>query len=115
MRGMFWVLLAISLFFALDPRPPWVPLDSLGDKWEHMLAFAALTGAAVLGWPRRSPLLIALLLIAVGGLIEVLQMIPALHRDSDWRDFVADCLAILVTALLSGVLRKWFAPAGALP
>ena len=30
----------------------------------------------------------------MGALIEVFQAIPALHRDCDWRDWLADTLAV---------------------
>lgn len=115
LRILFWLLLAAALYFALDPRPPRGPFHSLGDKWDHVIAFAALTFIGVLAWPRRNGLLIAALLAGFGALIEVLQAIPALHRDSDWRDLAADCAAIVVTTLVTRALVKQFAKGRALP
>ncbi|PKB19532.1 hypothetical protein B0I00_1768 [Novosphingobium kunmingense] len=115
LRILFWLLLATALYFALDPRPPRGPLDRLGDKWEHMIAFATLTFVAVLAWPRRSVWRIAVLLAGFGALIELLQAYPAIHRDSDWRDFVADCVAIALTALTIRPLVNRFAKGRALP
>jgi hypothetical protein len=115
LRPLFWALLTLALFFALDPRPPVLPIDRFGDKFEHMLAFAALTLVADLAWPRAPAWRIALLLSLFGAGIEVLQAIPALHRDADWRDWVADSGAIaLATLAARGVLIR-FAPRAPLP
>ncbi len=95
-RLAFWPALAFALFMAVAPQPPTLPIDDLGDKVAHMLAFFTLTVLAGIGWPRKSLLKAALWLSLVGAGIEVLQAIPQLHRDSDWRDWVADSLAILV-------------------
>lgn len=115
LRPLFWVLLALALFFAFDPRPPALPLDRLGDKAEHMLAFAALTGTAMLGWPRVSAWRLALALVLLGAAIELVQAIPLVDRDSDWRDWAADSVAIVAaTALARGLLIR-FAPRPPLP
>ena len=51
-RLLFVTALIVTLFMALDPQPPHLPLDRLGDKVEHSLAFAALTVLALLGFRR---------------------------------------------------------------
>ena len=111
LRPLFWLLLAFALVMALLPKPPQLPIDRFGDKFEHMLAFAALAGVANLGWRHIPAWRIALQLSAFGALIEVLQMIPSLHRDSDARDWVADTAAILVATLIARGLYRWRAPA----
>lgn len=108
LRPLFWLLLAFALVMALLPKPPSLPIDQFGDKFEHMLAFAALAGVADLGWRHISPWRIGLQLSAFGALIEVLQAIPSLHRDADVRDWVADTLAILVATLFARALARWF-------
>jgi hypothetical protein len=45
---------------------------------------------------------------ALGLAIEVLQMIPALHRDAQASDWLADCAATAATLLLCGALRWLF-------
>lgn len=95
-RLAFWPALAFALFMAVVSKPPTLPIDSLGDKFAHMLSFFTLTVLAGTGWPRKSLLRAAMSLSVVGAGIEVMQAIPQLHRDSDWRDWVADSLAILV-------------------
>lgn len=99
-RPLFWLLLLFTLTMAFLPKPPSVPLDALGDKWEHMIAFATLTAVALLGWPESRRWRVVLLLSAIGAMIEVVQAIPELHRDSDWHDWVADTASIIVAAVV---------------
>ncbi|MGE3746065.1 MAG: hypothetical protein AB7G25_10240, partial [Sphingomonadaceae bacterium] len=58
------------------------------------------------GYPRARPLRVAERLSFVGALIEVLQSIPALHRDCQIMDWVADTAAILITLAVVTVFRK---------
>jgi hypothetical protein len=102
--ALFWLALAVAVTMALLPHPPQLPIDRFGDKFEHMLAFATLTLLADFAFPAAPRLRIAERLSFLGALIEVTQSIPALHRDCDIRDWIADTLAILVTA---GLLTAW--------
>ncbi len=95
-RLAFWPALAFAVVMAVVPKPPTLPIDELGDKFAHMLAFFTLTLFAGTGWPRKSLLRASLWLSALGVGIEIVQAIPQLHRDSDWRDWIADTLAIAV-------------------
>ena len=104
MRPLFWLLAGFSLIMALLPKPPSMPIDRFGDKFAHMLAFAVLTVVARLAWPRTPIWIAALLLSLYGAAIELLQTIPALHRDSDARDWVADTAAIALALLLAQFL-----------
>lgn len=97
---MFWLLTLFTLTMAFLPKPPKMPLDAYGDKVEHMAAFAVLTAVALIGWPQSRRWRIVLLLSALGAMIEFVQAIPALHRDSDWHDWAADTLAIVVAAVV---------------
>jgi VanZ family protein len=94
-------LLRFAVVMAVLPHPPQLPIDRLGDKFEHMLAFSVLTLLAALGWPAFPKRRIAERLSFLGALIELAQSIPELHRDCDIRDWIADTLAILV------VLGSW--------
>lgn len=105
-RPVFWVVLAIVLLLALLPHPPRLPMDRYGDKAEHALAFAVLAILATLAWPRVSLLRVLIGLSFVGAAIEVFQMIPALHRDSDVRDWVADMVALLLALGLVRLIRS---------
>ena len=104
LRPLFWLLIVFALVMALLPKPPQLPIDRLGDKFEHMLAFAVLAGVANLAWQTRSRWAIALWLSAFGAAIELLQTISVLHRDSDIRDWVADSFAILAATVLTRLL-----------
>lgn len=101
---LFWLALCLTLVMALVPRPP-VGALGLNDKLQHMAAFAVLSLLAWLAFPRQRLRVLFLALAAIGGLIEILQMIPALHRDADVKDWIADCLAIAAVLGLCGGLR----------
>ena len=100
---MTLVVVVVSLVPARE-----LPDINVSDKYEHFTAFAALTlwfGGLV--EPRRYPIL-ALLLLALGGAIEVAQGLMGLGRQADVRDLYADGAGI-VTGVLLGLagLRHW--------
>lgn len=105
LRTIFWVGLVVALGFALNPHPPHIPGEP-SDKVEHILAFLALTGFAILAYPRARLLPLALAMSGFGALIEFLQMIPALHRSSELLDWVADTAAILSVVVLATFFRR---------
>jgi hypothetical protein len=85
------------------------------DKAEHFTAFYVLMGIGAAAFPRRPLWLVGLLLSAFGGLIELVQAIPFVHRDCDVWDWVADSigvLAVIAPTLLPG-WRTWRAFQGA--
>ncbi|MEE4454772.1 hypothetical protein [Novosphingobium resinovorum] len=94
-RILFWLALVFAVTMAVLPHPPQIP-GGPSDKFQHMLAFATLALLAVLGYPHVHKAKIACALILLGAGIEVVQMIPALHRDAEVMDLVADTFAILV-------------------
>ena len=95
-RLAFCAALAFALYMAWDPHP--LPTGEIHDKYLHMLAFGTLTILACAGFPQAELLRIGERLSFLGALIEVVQAIPALHRDCDIMDWVAD------TAVIAGVL-----------
>ena len=113
--ALFWAALAFAVTMALLPEPPHLPTDGFGDKFQHMLAFSTLSLLAVLAWPRAELLRIGERLSFVGALIEVLQAIPALHRDCDIKDWIADTIAIAVVLLLATALRRRVSSGSARP
>ena len=100
---MFWAAALFALVMALLPHPP--QIGEASDKVQHMLAFAVLAGLAAMAWPRRL-LVIGLGLFAFGGLIELLQMIPVLHRDGEAADWIADAAATMTVLALAAVLNR---------
>jgi hypothetical protein len=97
------ILLAVVL--ALLPQPPHLPIDSLGDKFEHSLAFVVLSLLAAGGFPDARLTRIGERLSFLGAMIEVAQSIPVLHRDCDILDWATDTIAIIVTLLIVAAVR----------
>ena len=87
---------------ALLPKPPEIPGEP-GDKIQHMMAFFTLGTLAAAGWRDRALLNLFGWLAGFGAAIEVFQMIPALHRDAELLDWIADMAA---AALALGVMRS---------
>ncbi|MEO6226158.1 MAG: hypothetical protein ABIO80_09970 [Sphingomicrobium sp.] len=84
---------------AVLPHPPRLPVEP-SDKIQHIIAFLTITLIGSIGYPRVKPLKLLVLLSLFGAAIELFQAIPALHRDSDIFDWVADTAAAgLVVAL----------------
>ncbi len=113
--ALFWAALVFAVTMALLPKPPATPIDRFGDKFQHMLAFATLAGLAVLAWPRAELLRVGERLSFVGALIEVTQAIPALHRDCDIRDWIADTVAIAAVLLVVAAWRRRVSSGSARP
>ena len=106
-RILFWLAVAITLYFAWAPHPPTL-LPT--DKYQHALAFAVLAGVATLGWPKTRWWMTAALLAAFGALIEVVQAIPSVHRDADVHDWYADVIAVAFALVLSHLLLRVIGP-----
>ena len=88
----------VTLWLALSPHPPRI---FAWDKFEHGAAFMALTFAFWAAYPTLRLRWVALILSGFGTLIEILQGIPAIHRDSSFFDWCADSVAIfLATGLI---------------
>ena len=94
----FWISLAGAVTLALLPHPPHVP--ELNDKAQHMLAFGTMALLGAFAFPRFPKVHLAERLSFLGALVEVLQAIPALHRDCDIRDWIADTVAIIAVLIL---------------
>ena len=99
----FAAALGLTLVMALVPHPPELPM-AVSDKAQHAIAFAVLAGLGACAWPRRL-VQIAVVLIIIGGLIEILQMIPILHRDAEFADWATDVAATLTTLLIVRLIQ----------
>jgi len=91
---LFWILALFTFAMAISPNPP-AFAGRLNDKTMHMLAFATLSIAASVAFRRRSIVQLFVGLAVFGGLIEIVQAIPGLHRDAELADWSADCAATL--------------------
>lgn len=94
----FWVAVAFAFLMAILPQPPAVPGEP-NDKVQHIAAFATLALLGSFAFPAATLLRMLFSLSLFGALIEVVQAIPALHRDSDIFDWVADTVAIIVVLM----------------
>ncbi|MFM5930110.1 MAG: hypothetical protein ACKOPQ_04290 [Novosphingobium sp.] len=104
---LFWAAVIFSLTMAFLPKPPEMPSDRFGDKFNHVLAFASMAGLAALAFPRIRHWQVIERLSFFGAFIELVQSIPALHRSCDIRDWIADTAAVVVvTGLAALVLRR---------
>ena len=99
----FWLCLAGAMTLALLPHPP--HLIAVGDKVQHMLAFGALALLGHFAFPRMPMVQLGARLSFLGALVEVLQAIPALHRDCDIRDWIAGTVAIAAVLAALHLLR----------
>jgi VanZ family protein len=89
---------------AVLPHPPEVP-GHPNDKVQHIAAFATLALLGSFAYPRAALTKLLLWLSLFGAFIEIAQAIPALHRDSDVFDWLADTTAVAAVLLLVRWLR----------
>ena len=89
---LFWAAAIFSFVMAVLPHPPQLPGEP-SDKVQHVAAFATLGALGASAYAAMMPWQMLLRLSLFGALIEVAQAIPALHRDSDIVDWLADTVA----------------------
>ena len=104
-RLVFFAALIFTIYSAVMP-PSHVLQLTPWDKATHFIAFYVLTGLAVAAFPKQNLIVVAALLSAFGALIELVQGLPAVHRDRDFWDWVADTLAI--SSALAPMLLFWW-------
>jgi VanZ family protein len=105
LRAIFWIAIVLSFLAAINPQPPQLP-GQPNDKVQHIMAFLMLGALAFFAFPRTSPIKLLVGLSAFGALIEFTQMIPALHRDGDIMDWIADTAAAAVILTVLHLLRR---------
>lgn len=94
-RIAFWVAAIFAFVLAVLPHPPRIPGDP-ADKILHVVAFATLGILAAFGFRGRSVRFLFAALAGFGALIEIVQAIPMLNRDSELADWLADMAAAIV-------------------
>ena len=99
----FWLCVFGAVTLALLPHPP--HFKELGDKIQHMFAFGTMALVGSFAFPRMTKARLGERLSFLGALVEVAQSIPALHRDCDIRDWIADTVAIVVVLVALHLLR----------
>lgn len=110
----YWktIIVAGIILYASLLREPRFSLPTLihGDKWMHMLSYALLgamawwdsTSSGNSGWKRTA---IAIVFpILYGGIIEWLQELWFYPRTSDWIDWAADSIGVLIGCAITVVM-----------
>ena len=100
---LFWTACVFAFVMAVLPHPPRVPGDP-PDKIQHIFAFLVLAALGHFAYPAVKKRVLWIGLMAFGALIEVAQMIPQIHRDSDPYDWIADTAASLTVFV---ILALW--------
>ncbi|HEX6071530.1 MAG TPA: hypothetical protein VFY95_00795 [Sphingomicrobium sp.] len=103
-RSIFWAAACFAFVMAVLPQPPHFPGEP-GDKVEHVIAFAVLALLGSFAYPLAGLFKLLVGLSLFGALIEFAQEIPALHRDSDVVDWIADSVAAGLVLLAIGWWR----------
>lgn len=98
-RALFWAAAIFAFAMAVLPHPPELP-GSPSDKLQHIAAFATLGALGAWAYVETSILALFAGLTLFGAAIELVQAVPALHRDSDVKDWIADTLACGLVLLL---------------
>ena len=104
-RAAFWVAAAFALVMALSPHPVRLPSDP-SDKVQHIIAFLTLGALGRMAYAKASGWALLAGLSLFGAAIELLQGIPALNRDSDPVDWIADTVAAGIAILALNRLRR---------
>lgn len=116
-------LLCIALIFVLSLTPffPETPLDDVAfiDKWTHLVMYGGT--CSVMWWEharhaqRKAShfsilnflFFTILFLVALGGLMELLQAYCTTTRSGEWLDFWADSVGTLLGTGV-GLTYQWF-------
>jgi VanZ family protein len=101
-RLVFWAALTFTMAMATMPQPP-AMLGTPSDKLNHIIAFFVLTALHQIayrdfGFWRRM-----LVMATLGGVIELVQMVPRLNRDAEWMDWFADVAAAFLASCVVSV------------
>ena len=104
-RAAFWAAACFAFVMAILPHPPEVPGEP-NDKVQHIIAFATLAALGSFAYPRIALTRLLVGLSVFGGFIEIVQTVPALQRDSDIWDWVADTAAVAAVLALVWIWRR---------
>ena len=105
LRFLFWAAVLFAFAMAVVPQPPQLP-GAPSDKIQHIAAFLSSWAASRRSLiPETSPVYLGTGLSLFGAFIELVQYIPALHRDSDPIDWIADTAAAALMLIFLHWLR----------
>lgn len=104
------VCIALIWVLSLTPFFPETPFDDVQfiDKWTHLVMYGGTT--TVIWWEylrshhradfRRLLLWGGMAMVALGGLMELLQAYCTTTRSGEWLDFWADSAGVLIGILI---------------
>ena len=93
------IWLALRPSTSIDAGLPW-------DKANHALAFLALTALTAIGWPQLGHLALIVFMVLAGCAIELIQSLPAIGRDADLLDVIADAVGVLLGLIVLAVTAR---------
>lgn len=97
---LFWGFLLATIVLSLIPPAYLVaPVFSIWDKAQHALGFAVLMGLGLVAYPALARWRLGLLLLALGGGIEIAQHATG-WRYAEWSDWLADAIGISLAWLV---------------
>jgi VanZ family protein len=105
LRLAFWLAAVFAFVMATLPRPPQLPGEP-SDKVQHIIAFVVLAILVSGAYRNTSTLRLLIGLSLFGAAIELVQLIPPLHRDGDWVDWFADTAAAGTVLMLEHLRRN---------
>jgi len=99
--GAGWIFVALVIYGSLRPESQahhawWPP-----DKIMHFSAYCTMAFWFSGMTDRRRYPYLAILLLVLGGLIEVLQGAMGYGRDADWHDLLANAMGIATALILA--------------
>ena len=108
------VYLACLVWLSLAPSLPSLPGLLAWDKLQHAGAYGLMTllGGLAMGYDRRAGWYYsALVAVAFGGFMEILQGACTVNRSADWFDLAADAVGAatmiaVVTLVISRLQRN---------
>ena len=104
------ILLGVVLGSLIPPRELQVVVPNMNDKLMHCGAYFLMGMWFAGSMDPRKHRWLAILLVTLGGAIEILQYYMGFGRDADWHDFVANSLGVLVAlAVARAGLGNWMA------
>ena len=103
-----WGFVVITVNDSLEAHPPGVFLELASDKVVHFVGYFALAlWFAGVTRARRYPI-VGALLIALGGVLEILQGAMSNGRQAEWNDLFADALGVIAgLGLAYAGLGRW--------
>lgn len=101
---LFSAAVVLTLVFAWTPHPP---VLIAYDNAQHGLAFAILAILGRMAFRKLPWQVLALSLAVLGAIIEIVQLIPQLHRSSDVYDWYADVAAMMLGLMLHTSVALW--------